>query len=98
MGTLFSQSERERLPVEDGALSDYVGFIKQTARDHDVSFADVVEAARVLEMARQNELHVRNGDAWDEQIAGIGEILSRLADSLEAVQDEMATAPPLPTS
>jgi hypothetical protein len=46
----------------------------------------VISASRVLELKRQNELYVNNGDAFDEQIAGIGELLQKLSDAIDGLR------------
>jgi len=88
MGTLYSQAERESYRVSDNDLDSFVGAAVKLARKHGVSVTDVIAAARVLEVERSNNLYVANGDAFDEQIAGIGEELQKISAAIESLQSE----------
>ena len=45
-----------------------------------------MQAAKILEMKRKNDLYVNNGDAFDEQLAGFGEILKDLIIGLDDIR------------
>ena len=75
MGTLFHQPERPYFDVRSEKLDDFLAEAKILARKHGITVGDVIEAKKALEMERRNDLYVKNGDAFDEQIAGIGELL-----------------------
>jgi hypothetical protein len=82
MGTLFKQSERRYRDITEENCREYCdnvginfGNITETA--------DVIALLKVMEYSRRTDVMVDNGDRWDEQIAGIGEILKDIATSLE---------------
>ena len=52
------------------------------AKESSLPIETVIEAARVLEMKRANDLQVANGDIFDEQIAGIGEVLQQIVAAI----------------
>lgn len=82
MGTLFSQSERYYRFIDDSDLYGAVACIKQIAERADITFDQALEVWRLLEQKRATDVHVDDRDRWDEQIAGIGEILDRIATTM----------------
>jgi hypothetical protein len=49
--------------------------------------SDVIAAKHALELQRSNDLQVANGDAFDEQLAGFGEIFTNISDNLRGIAD-----------
>ncbi len=88
MGTLFHQSERSYGTVEDGHLDSFIAEIVELSKKHGISVAEVIAAKEVLESERKNDLYVRNGDAFDEQMAGFGELLQQLISAIENLQSD----------
>jgi acetoin utilization deacetylase AcuC-like enzyme len=86
MGTLFRQEPRNHLRVETSDLDEFVSSAVKLAQKHKIHVCDVIAAGRVLELSRRNDLFVNNGDAFDEQIAGIGELLQKLSDAVESLK------------
>ncbi len=84
MGTLGNQPPRENYQVNDGYLDEFLAVAVKLASKHKVSVEAVIEARRVLEIERTNELRNLDGDYRDEQLGGFGQILGRIADALEA--------------
>ncbi len=83
MGTLFSQDPRRS--CDDGnydELDGFLGLAVKFAKKHKVSVADVIAAKHALELERQNNLYVDNGDIFDEQMAGFGELIRELNQHL----------------
>lgn len=89
MGTLHTQPPRnyQHVCIEDvgGFLNEVSGLVKK----HKVSMADVIEAHKVLELKRRNDLYVANGDIYDEQMAGIGKEIQQVATSIEKLSDSI---------
>ena len=88
MGTLYSQQPRKSHEITEGQLDSFLAFVSGLAQKHKVPVADVVASARVLELRRANDLYVGNGDIFDEQIAGIGQELQRIAESIQSSKTE----------
>lgn len=86
MGTLFNQPVRSR--ENSYGLEDEITYIQTLAKDYKISFSEVVALMDVLERKRSNNLAVNDGDVHDEQIAGLGEILDRIATALEELSDK----------
>jgi len=82
MGTLHNQPERDYMYVSLEQLSGYLEDIVRLAKEHSMRPVEVLAAAQLLELKRRNDLFVRNGDIWDEQISGIGTALDRIAESM----------------
>lgn len=87
MGTLYAQPERNSKRVSANALDSFLETSVKLARKHGITVTEVLAAARVLEMERANDLYVANGDVFDEQIAGIGEELQKVASAIEKIGD-----------
>lgn len=83
MGKLGNQAIRKDMNVNIHELSGYIDDIKSIAKDKKLEVELVLKAAHVLELKRRNNLYNQNGDYFDEQIAGIGQILQSIADNLE---------------
>ncbi|MGC4241138.1 MAG: hypothetical protein QM686_02760 [Herbaspirillum sp.] len=83
MGTLYDQLPRDYKTVDLGQIDDFLADAVKLASNHGISVADVIAAKHVLELERANGLRVANGDAFDEQIAGIGLILDGIRDALD---------------
>lgn len=84
MGTLGNQSVRDQYGISSESLGYFLEDAAELAKKHKVSIEVVVNAKHALELERQNNIAVQNGDFTDEQAGGIGEILSRIATALES--------------
>lgn len=85
MGTLFNQPPRDLGFTDLQSLEDDLVKYLDIAKKLKVPLSDVISAARVCEMKRANTLYVDNGDAWDEQLSGLGTILLRLTEAIETM-------------
>jgi hypothetical protein len=83
MGTLGDQPHRDQKLINSKSLDYFLEGAAELAKKHKVSIETVVAAKQALELERQNNIAVQNGDYTDEQAGGIGEILSRIASALE---------------
>jgi hypothetical protein len=86
MGTLGNQLPRDSHRVDDHYLDEFLASAVKLASKHKISVESVIEARRVLEMERSNDLRNLSGDYHDEHMGGFGAILGRIADALESRQ------------
>ncbi len=87
MSTLFTQPERDFKRAMPVHIDDFLAIASELAQKHKVDVGTVVAAKHALELQRGNDLRVANGDAFDEQMAGFGEILKNIAMSLEGIAE-----------
>jgi len=83
MGTLFDQSARESCHVNELDLEIFIKNAIDLSRGSKITVSEVIEAKKVLELERRNNLAKRNGDAFDEQMAGLGTLLQNLITAIE---------------
>ena len=86
MGTLFKQEPRDDHRVDD--LPPFLEAVK-LAKQHSIPsipVSDVIAAKHALELERRNNLYRANGDAFDGQVAGIGESLTSVAEGEEGTR------------
>ena len=84
MGILGDQPKRTSYSVSGRDLDSFLADAAALAKKHSTSIDAVIEAKRVLEMERRNNILVSAGDYHDEHMGGLGEILFRIADALES--------------
>ncbi len=85
MGTLLKQEPRNFRNVEKEDVEERLKDFISIAKKHKVSLSDVISTAKITELERSNNLFVANGDIHDEQMAGIGEILTEIKSSLNFI-------------
>lgn len=78
MGTLFYPNPRKNCAIKDIAIEKEIDFMKKISKKKNISLEKVIEIRRILEERRKNDLFVLDRKTWDEQIAGIGEILEKI--------------------
>ena len=83
MGTLFDQDPRDYRRIDTDYIDAFLGMAVKMSKKHNVTVAEVIAAANVLELRRKNDLAVDNGNIFDEQMAGIGRILTDIDSSIE---------------
>ncbi|MBD2043479.1 hypothetical protein [Microcoleus sp. FACHB-672] len=91
MGTLFDQPERNHRRVTDSELDAFLSDAVKLAKKHSINVAEVIKAKGVLELERRNDLYVNNGDSFDEQMSGFGEILQEMVSTLEDLRNELSS-------
>jgi len=84
MGTLFNQKARPNFESLRGDIDHFLDEIVFHADANNFTKSEVIEAIKTLEMKRTNDLFHYNGDAFDEQIAGIGYLIEKFIDLFEA--------------
>jgi hypothetical protein len=88
VGTLFNQEPRNYRLISPDDLRSFLESATHLAKEFNISVSDVIQAKKALEMERQNSLYVANGDAFDEQLAGLGEILQDLVSAIESLKTD----------
>lgn len=79
MWTLLNQKPRDYMRANhlEDAIKDY----KKLVLKHKISYREVIETAKLLELERQNDLYVYNWDVFDEQMAWFWDILITLTNN-----------------
>lgn len=80
MGILGDQSPRNSFSQD---LTEYVQYLKEVGKKTGLTIDQVMRAAEIMELRRRNDLYREDGDYFDEQIGGLGNILDRIASSFE---------------
>lgn len=88
MGTLFSQPEREIKKITIQDIDNFLSAACELASKHKIDVKDVIAAKNALEMSRRNDLYVINGNVFDEQMAGFGDILKEIHDALNDIAEK----------
>jgi hypothetical protein len=88
MGTLFDQPERDQHRVRSDYVHGFLAEASKIAKEHGIEVRDVIAAKHALEIERANDLRAADGNVFDEQIAGIGEILSGIRAALDALNQD----------
>ena len=83
MGTLFDQKPRNRNSINDNIIIREINEIEQISIETGWTVENILKLKEIHEMERANNLYIDNGDAHDEQIADIGEIIKRFVDLFE---------------
>jgi len=82
MGTLEHQPPRNPRTIDLQQLDNLLSDASEVASNHSVSIEVVISAKHALELERQNDLKVADGDAKDEQLSGFGSLLTDISLSL----------------
>lgn len=85
MGTLFDQPPRNYRSVKRSDIEDFLKEVIDISKKLKLDVPIVLEAYKIKEMERRNDLYVANGDTFDEQMSGLGRILEELNDSLSEI-------------
>ncbi|OAI63965.1 hypothetical protein RSP795_06525 [Ralstonia solanacearum] len=88
MGTLYDQEPRDHRRVALDDLDSFLSAANELAKQHKISVADVIAAKAALEAARASDLYVRNGDVFDEQMMGVGQLLQDLSDAIGSLKED----------
>ena len=82
MGTLLEQPVRRDQEYSENIEIEKV---KTLSYKHEISIQETIDILKFLEMKRQNDLYQANGDIHDEQMAGLGELLTSLNQNIESI-------------
>ena len=88
MGTLYDQPPREMKSVSLQNVEYFLQDVATLAKKHKLEKTDIIEVYKLMELSRKNDLFVANGDIHDEQMAGIGNILSSIQNSLQEIAEK----------
>lgn len=94
MGTLFNQPERLRHFIDREDLLYEVNRIIDVAEDSGLDIDKVIDIYKAASINRFIDCYVDDGDAFDEQIAGIGEILKGIENSISNISCSLEEAFP----
>ena len=89
MGTLYEQPPRKYFDVEFKYVKSACEEILKIAKETKMSVADVIEVYRIETQNRDINCKVANGDIWDEQIGGFGELFKSFNKKLDSVIELM---------
>jgi len=89
MGTLYNQQEREYRNINKNEAGIFFEDMLSLAKQYKLTNQEVISGLKVLELRRQNNLYVNNGDIHDEQMSGIGKELSGVSSSLDAIAESI---------
>ncbi|MEI6328218.1 MAG: hypothetical protein WCP16_03225 [Pseudanabaena sp. ELA645] len=82
MGTLFNQSPRNYREYNENEIQEFLETILKLSQKYKIPTNEVIHAVEVLEIRRKNDLYVANGDIFDEQMAGLGNLLQDLNNKI----------------
>lgn len=88
MSTLFSQEPRKYHRISMGDIDNFLSDAKELALKLKIEVKDVIAAKHALELQRKNDLYAANGDAFDEQLSGFGDILKEIQVALYAIAEK----------
>ena len=91
MGTLFNEPRRNYFDIDFKYVKSDCEEIKNIAKETGLSVADVIEVYKIKTQNRSIDCYVDNGDIWDEQMAGFGELFKSFNAKLDRVIDLMET-------
>lgn len=66
MWTLFNQPERKQYNY---ILDDEIQNFKDIAKQNNISYWELLDTIKILELKRKNDLFIANWDILDEQLA-----------------------------
>ena len=80
MGTLLKQTERDYSLLDKDTVAQFLSSYKLEQTD-----GNTLKAIEILEYERRTNFMVNNGDRWDEQVAGLGEILMDIKEAISGI-------------
>lgn len=89
MGTLWEQEVRNSCNFSDVDVQLNINSIKDLAAKNHLTVSDVIRIFDTLERRRTNDLYKWNGDTWDEQIAGMGQLLQNIESALNSIAEAL---------
>jgi hypothetical protein len=85
MGTVTDQPPRSLLPVSNRDVELFIDDAIRLSKQKSISLSDVLTAFHIKELERQNTLSVHNGNIYDEQMMGLGELLEKTNKQLASL-------------
>ncbi|MCO5250721.1 MAG: hypothetical protein M9949_04780 [Candidatus Kapabacteria bacterium] len=93
MGTLFEQKPRNYHSCDkiEDVISE-IEALKDIQKKTGLTYDQVLETCKMLELRRKNTLYVENGDTFDEQMGGFGELFKDFNERISTYLDAIAMA------
>lgn len=88
MGTLFEQPPRKLRGIEEKDLLIAINLIKTAAAKTNTDIKIVSEIYKAEVLNRYIDCYVDNGNIFDEQMSGIGNILLNISHSIEQISQK----------
>jgi hypothetical protein len=85
MGTLYDQLPRASRENDLSEIDKFFEQVTKLAKKYNMTNNDVIEGFKVLETRRKNNLYLDNGNIHDEQMSGMGNEISNIAHSINAL-------------
>ena len=82
MGTLMNQNPRTLHNVTINDVAYKLKELQAIAAQNKVDLPIVIEIWKIAVMDRQHSLAVQDGDIKDEQLAGLGDLLKQLIETI----------------
>ncbi|MCR4873654.1 MAG: hypothetical protein K5885_08955 [Bacteroidales bacterium] len=86
MGTLFEQPKRLRCDIDENSLLSTIDMLKSVSKESKLDFKTVVDIYHADVLNRFNACYLNNGEAFDEQMSGIGRILADISESIKNIK------------
>jgi hypothetical protein len=86
MGTLFNQQVRTNYNFSKSVVLDLVNMIKEISNTCNLSEDQVIKIIEIKEIQRYNNLYLENGNIYDEQMSGLGELFESLIEKIENIE------------
>ena len=87
MGTLYNQPPRNYFDIDLKYVKSACEELKKIAKETGLSVSDVIEVYKIETQNRSINCYVSNGDIWDEQMAGFGELFKAFNSKLDVIVD-----------
>ncbi len=86
MGTLKDQSVRKSYYVTRESVEQLIEEVLDISNETGHPFESILRVYELLETRRRNDLTKDNGDVHDEQMAGIGDELTKISDAIKGLK------------
>jgi len=83
MPTLFEQPARKSHSINYDDVLFLMREYERFSEEYEIPFEVFIRAYEMLEMRRKNDLYQNNGDAFDEQMSGFGELFESFNSKID---------------
>lgn len=83
MGKLLKPDDRSSYQYSDDA---WINDIKELSVKHSITLQETIDILKFLEKRRANDLFLANGNAHDDQMTGLGELLTSLNKNIKSIK------------
>lgn len=88
MGTLFQQPARKAFSIDQKEVKNLLDDALELSKNYKLPLETILKAYEIKEMERRNDLYRNNGDIFDEQMTGFGEIFEKIAESVYNISEK----------